>query len=135
MASVKKAPKYQNIIKENKHSRQFIALLHNSVPQARCPPTNNFQPNDQTRLQQNQENHSQEEFSKAIENVDIPAGATTAILAEKEHPSPSDNKSHFTIIFEDDDGKLAKEWEDMEEYVSGSTLLVNLGFGPSSMCF
>ncbi|PVH70712.1 hypothetical protein DL98DRAFT_597580 [Cadophora sp. DSE1049] len=47
----------------------------------------------------------QDDFSKAIEKADIPAGATVAVLAEKEHPSSSDSKSHFTTVFEDDDGK------------------------------
>ena len=28
-----------------------------------------------------------------------------AKLSEKEHPSSSDSKSHFTTVFEDDDGK------------------------------
>ncbi|OBT39073.1 hypothetical protein VE00_09918 [Pseudogymnoascus sp. WSF 3629] len=46
----------------------------------------------------------QDDFSKAVEKADIPAGATVAILAEKEHPSSSDSKSHFTTVFEDKDG-------------------------------
>ena len=52
-----------------------------------------------------------------------------AMLSEKEHPSSSDSKSHFTTVFEDDNGnhistkhvypsvqgvRLAKEWEGME---------------------
>ncbi|KAH9866831.1 hypothetical protein IAQ61_007420 [Plenodomus lingam] len=47
----------------------------------------------------------QNEFCEALEkDRDVPAGAAIGILAEKEHPSESDSKSHFTTVFEDSKG-------------------------------
>ncbi|KAF2848296.1 hypothetical protein T440DRAFT_500615 [Plenodomus tracheiphilus IPT5] len=47
----------------------------------------------------------QNEFCEAVKKArDVPAGAAIAILAEKEHPSESDSKSHFTTVFEDSKG-------------------------------
>ncbi|KAF1922513.1 uncharacterized protein M421DRAFT_426849 [Didymella exigua CBS 183.55] len=47
----------------------------------------------------------QDEFCEAVKKApDVPASAAIAILAEKEHPSESDSKSHFTTVFEDSNG-------------------------------
>ncbi|THV69256.1 hypothetical protein D6D28_06039 [Aureobasidium pullulans] len=43
-------------------------------------------------------------FVEAVENAEVPANATKAVLAEKEHPSVSDSKDHFTTAFQDTNG-------------------------------
>ncbi|KEQ92126.1 hypothetical protein AUEXF2481DRAFT_91462 [Aureobasidium subglaciale EXF-2481] len=43
-------------------------------------------------------------FVKAVENAEVSANATKAVLAEKEHPSMSDSKDHFTTAFQDANG-------------------------------
>ncbi|KAM3416193.1 hypothetical protein BST61_g7799 [Cercospora zeina] len=45
-----------------------------------------------------------ENFVQALEKAEIPAGATKAIMAESEHPSPKDNYTHFTVVFQDENG-------------------------------
>ncbi|KAF9736633.1 hypothetical protein PMIN01_04412 [Paraphaeosphaeria minitans] len=43
----------------------------------------------------------QDEPCEALKKArDVPAGAPIAILAEKEHPSESNSKSHSTTVFE-----------------------------------
>ncbi|KAI7229211.1 hypothetical protein KC357_g8877 [Hortaea werneckii] len=46
----------------------------------------------------------QQKFAKAMEKADIPAGATTAIMAESEHPSQKDSYPHYTTVYQDKDG-------------------------------
>ncbi|KAF2109333.1 hypothetical protein BDV96DRAFT_529853 [Lophiotrema nucula] len=48
---------------------------------------------------------TQDKFAKAMEKADVPAGATTAIMTETEHPSQKDSYPHFTTVYQDDNGK------------------------------
>ncbi|MCJ1477645.1 hypothetical protein MMC13_006318 [Lambiella insularis] len=49
-----------------------------------------------------------EKFTKAMEKADVPAGATTAIMTESEHPSKKDSYPHYTTVYQDDNGKHVK---------------------------
>ncbi|KAK2052406.1 hypothetical protein LY76DRAFT_555751 [Colletotrichum caudatum] len=47
----------------------------------------------------------QEKFSKAMETADVPAGATTAIMTETEHPSKKDSYPHYTTVYQNEEGE------------------------------
>ncbi|OCL11111.1 hypothetical protein AOQ84DRAFT_396452 [Glonium stellatum] len=86
-------------------SSQLIKTIKNSGKNIKLKYATKTEAWDRTYLAQS----VQEDFGKAVEKADVPAGATTAILArmensEKEHPSSSDSKNHFTTVYEDDSG-------------------------------